>query len=72
MMIPLKAITGRKHVAKWTVRQLRGSGQHDLVASITNLLGEPSTWRHELGSNWKYTEADRRVFSVLQILVPPD
>ena len=32
-----------------------------LVASITNLLGEPSTWRHELGSNWKYTEADRRM-----------
>jgi TonB-dependent receptor len=32
-----------------------------LVGSITNLLGEPSTWRHELGSNWKYTEADRRI-----------
>lgn len=32
-----------------------------LVGSITNVLGEPSTWRHELGSNWKYTEADRRI-----------
>ena len=32
-----------------------------LVGSITNLLGEPSTWRHELGSNWKYAEADRRI-----------
>ena len=47
--------------------QLDLSGSYDiqdnltLVGSITNLLGEPSTWRHELGSNWKYTEADRRI-----------
>ena len=47
--------------------QLDLSGSYDIqenltfVASITNLLGEPSTWRHELGSNWKYTEADRRI-----------
>ena len=31
-----------------------------VVANATNLTGEPSVFESELGSAWKYTEADRR------------
>jgi TonB-dependent receptor len=31
-----------------------------MVANATNLTGEPSIFESELGSAWKYTEADRR------------
>ncbi|WGO97042.1 TonB-dependent receptor [Saccharophagus degradans] len=31
-----------------------------LAASVSNLLGEPSSFSTELGSKWMYTEADRR------------
>jgi TonB-dependent receptor len=31
-----------------------------LVGNATNLTGEPSIFKSELGSSWKYTEADRR------------
>lgn len=31
-----------------------------LVGTATNLLGAPSIYSTELGSNWRYREADRR------------
>ena len=31
-----------------------------LVGNATNLTGEPSIFKSDLGSSWKYTEADRR------------
>jgi TonB-dependent receptor len=31
-----------------------------LVGNATNLTGEPSIFKTELGTSWKYTEADRR------------
>lgn len=31
-----------------------------LAANVSNLLGAPSSFSTELGSKWKYTEADRR------------
>ncbi len=36
------------------------SDQLTLVGTATNLTGEPSIFSTELGSNWQYTEADRR------------
>tara|TARA_B110000240_G_C13380858_1_gene402433 strand:+ start:725 stop:844 length:120 start_codon:yes stop_codon:yes gene_type:complete len=30
------------------------------VGNATNITGEPSIFKSELGSSWKYTEADRR------------
>ncbi|MCY4427444.1 MAG: TonB-dependent receptor [Halieaceae bacterium] len=41
--------------ASWAV-----SDSTTVVANITNLTGEPSTFLTELGSPWYYTEADRR------------
>lgn len=35
--------------------------QFTVVGSITNLTGTPSQYTTELGSPWKYTEADRRL-----------
>jgi TonB-dependent receptor len=32
-----------------------------LVANVTNALGEPVVYSTELGSNWKYSESDRRM-----------
>ena len=37
------------------------SEQLTVVGSITNLLGEPSTFETQLGTDWKYTEADTRM-----------
>ena len=36
------------------------SDQLTLVGTATNLTGEPLIFSTELGSNWQYTEADRR------------
>lgn len=32
-----------------------------VVSNISNLFGAPSSYSTELGSKWKYTEADRRM-----------
>ena len=42
--------------ASWNVNE-----NITLVTNITNLAGEPSHFSTELGSRWKYTEADRRL-----------
>lgn len=41
--------------ASWNV-----SDNITLVSNMTNLTGEPSVFTTELGSKWKYTEADSR------------
>ena len=41
--------------ASWDINE-----HFTLVGNATNLTGEPSVFSTELGSNWKYTEADRR------------
>ena len=41
--------------ASWNVNE-----NFTVVANATNLTGEPSIYISELGSAWKYTEADRR------------
>ncbi|MBQ4832051.1 TonB-dependent receptor [Pseudoalteromonas sp. MMG010] len=41
--------------ASWDINE-----QVTMVANATNLTGEPSIFESELGSAWKYTEADRR------------
>ncbi len=42
--------------ASWDV-----SDNITLVANVTNALGEPVVYSTELGSNWKYSESDRRM-----------
>jgi len=42
--------------ASWDVNE-----HFTLVTNMTNLTGEPSHYSTELGSLWKYTEADRRL-----------
>lgn len=42
--------------ASWNIND-----RYTLVGSITNLTGEPITFSTELGSIWRYYEADRRV-----------
>lgn len=41
--------------ASWDINE-----HFTVVGNATNLTGEPSVFLHELGSPWKYTEADRR------------
>jgi TonB-dependent receptor len=41
--------------ASWNINE-----HFTVVGNVTNLTGEPSIYSTELGSNWKYTEADRR------------
>ncbi len=41
--------------ASWDINE-----NFTVVGNATNLTGEPSVYLHELGSAWKYTEADRR------------
>ena len=41
--------------ASWDINE-----HFTLVGNATNLTGEPSVFKSELGSSWKYTEADRR------------
>lgn len=41
--------------ASWEINE-----HFTFVANATNLTGEPSVFSTELGSSWKYTEADRR------------
>jgi len=41
--------------ASWDINE-----HFTVVANATNLTGEASIYATELGSNWKYTEADRR------------
>lgn len=42
--------------ASWDVNE-----NFTVVTNVTNLTGEPSIYSTELGSNWRYTEADRRM-----------
>ena len=41
--------------ASWDINE-----HFTVVGNATNLTGEPSVYQTELGSSWKYTEADRR------------
>ena len=41
--------------ASWDINE-----HFTLVGNATNLTGEASIYQTELGSSWKYTEADRR------------
>ncbi|WP_068546886.1 TonB-dependent receptor [Thalassotalea crassostreae] len=41
--------------ASWNINE-----HFTVVANATNLTGEASIFKDELGNNWKYTEADRR------------
>ncbi len=41
--------------ASWDINE-----HFTLVGNATNLTGEASIYKDELGNNWKYTEADRR------------
>lgn len=41
--------------ASWDINE-----NFTLVGNATNITGEPSIFKSELGSSWKYTEADRR------------
>lgn len=41
--------------ASWDINE-----HFTVVANATNLTGEPSIFKSELGSSWMYTEADRR------------
>jgi TonB-dependent receptor len=41
--------------ASWDINE-----HFTLVGNATNLTGEASIYKSELGSSWKYTEADRR------------
>jgi TonB-dependent receptor len=41
--------------ASWDINE-----NFTLVGNATNITGEPSVFKSDLGSSWKYTEADRR------------
>lgn len=41
--------------ASWDINE-----HFTVVGNATNLTGEPSIYKSQLGSSWKYTEADRR------------